>query len=273
MSIQAVAWALDYQDLPLDKRTKRMSSAAKLVLIALANHASPDGTDAFPSVGTISRYTGLSERMAQYTLGALVDHGTIAPTPHPLKRDGVISRGDHRPNSYDLIAMARGAKSSTGCKVTPPRGAKSGTDFAPEPSVEPKEEPTPLVSADARTATDPQPGHDQGDGFALEEPPAVKAGVKKTRRSQAATTMPDDFEVTLQMRQWFKDQGLGALGVDGKLETAQFLDHHRAKGSKFKRWDLAWQTWMRNAGKFARQRGRVRLEDLPDDDWRRFVQE
>lgn len=265
MSIQAVAWALDYQDLPLDKRTKRMSSAAKLVLIALANHASPDGTDAFPSVGTISRYTGLSERMAQYTLSALVDHGTIAPTPNPLKRDGVISRGDHRPNSYDLIAMARGAKSATGCKVAPPRGAKSGADFAPEPSLrEPTEEPLPRAAAH---------DHDETSGFELEQPPTSKA--KKPRTSKTGTPAPDDFEVTLAMRQWFKDQGLGALGVDGKLETQQFLDHHRAKGSKFKRWDLAWQTWMRNSGKFARQRsgGRVRLEDLPADDWRRFVQE
>jgi hypothetical protein len=34
----------------------------KFVLVGLANHAGPDGMGAFPSVATLVRYTGLSER-------------------------------------------------------------------------------------------------------------------------------------------------------------------------------------------------------------------
>ena len=188
MSIQAVAWALEYQDLPLDKRTGRMASAAKLVLIALANHAGPDGCDAFPSVDTIERYTGLSERAVRYTLDALEAHGTIAPTPNPLRRDTTISRGDKRPVSYDLVAMPRGANSApTGCKVDGSRGAKSGVEFAPEPSLEPKEEREPKDSCSA--------GAERGSGALFGVP--LEAGVEppangKSRRGSRSSTQDPD---------------------------------------------------------------------------------
>ena len=44
------------------------SSACKLVLVGLANHAGPDGTGAFPSVATLVRYTGLSKRTVRTCL-------------------------------------------------------------------------------------------------------------------------------------------------------------------------------------------------------------
>jgi hypothetical protein len=47
------------------------SSACKFVLVGLANHAGPDGTGAFPSVATLVRYTGLSERTVRTCLDRL----------------------------------------------------------------------------------------------------------------------------------------------------------------------------------------------------------
>ena len=38
--------------------------------------------------------------------------------------------------------------------------------------------------------------------------------------------------------------------VNVALETAQFVDHHIAKGSVMKDWGRAWQTWMRNQQKW-----------------------
>lgn len=38
---------------------------------------------------------------------------------------------------------------------------------------------------------------------------------------------------------------------DPAQQTAQFLDHHRAKGSTFKDWTAAWRTWMSNAQRYA----------------------
>lgn len=42
------------------------------------------------------------------------------------------------------------------------------------------------------------------------------------------------------------------VGVDHKAELPKFLDHHAAKGSKFKDWQAAFRTWLRNAAKFAK---------------------
>ena len=125
MSIQAVAWALEFQDLPLDGRTGRPDSGAAFVLVALANHADENGCNSFPAVATISRYTKLSERAIQYKLRALEEHGTIAKTPNPLIRAATIQRADHQPQSYDLVAFQRGAKSPNGVQSPMPRGAKS----------------------------------------------------------------------------------------------------------------------------------------------------
>ena len=61
MSVAAISWALNLAPVPVG-RGSQPSSAAKFVLVGLANHAGPDGTGAFPSVATLVRYTGLSER-------------------------------------------------------------------------------------------------------------------------------------------------------------------------------------------------------------------
>ena len=61
MSVEAISWALNLAPVPVD-RGGQPSSACKFVLVGLANHAGPDGTGAFPSVATLVRYTGLSER-------------------------------------------------------------------------------------------------------------------------------------------------------------------------------------------------------------------
>lgn len=62
------------------------------------------------------------------------------------------------------------------------------------------------------------------------------------------TTAPTGLTVTDAMSEWARTKG---LSVDLERETEQFLDHHRAKGSKFKDWTAAWRTWMRNAQKWA----------------------
>lgn len=160
MSMQALAWAYGYQDIPRDERSGRVKSSCKLVLQALANYAGPTGGDCFPSVGTISYYTGLSERAVQYALNDLVTHGTIAETKDPLVRSSTIGRPDQQPKSYDLVAFQRcekfpantgsqrGARSTSGVQdlkerganskiESPDRGCKVSGDLAPEPVIEP----------------------------------------------------------------------------------------------------------------------------------------
>jgi hypothetical protein len=67
VSVEAISWALNLAPVPGD-RSGQPSSACKFVLVGLANHAGPDGTGAFPSVATLVRYTGLSERTVRTCL-------------------------------------------------------------------------------------------------------------------------------------------------------------------------------------------------------------
>jgi hypothetical protein len=78
VSVEAMAWALNLAPVPRDGGGKR-NPACKAVLIGLANHAGPDGKEAFPSVKTLIRYTALSERTVQTALNRLEADGIIRP--------------------------------------------------------------------------------------------------------------------------------------------------------------------------------------------------
>ncbi len=68
---------------------------------------------------------------------------------------------------------------------------------------------------------------------------------KKTKTKKH--TMPEDFAPTE------KHQELACeLGVDLQEEFLKFRDHHGSKGSTYAKWDLALNTWLRNAKTFQR---------------------
>ena len=100
MSVEAISWALNLAPVPAD-RGGQPSSACKFVLPGLANHAGPDGTGAFPSVATLVRYTGLSERTVRTCLDRLEAGGIIRPCD-PDVVAARIKRADRRPKGWDL---------------------------------------------------------------------------------------------------------------------------------------------------------------------------
>jgi hypothetical protein len=66
------------------------------------------------------------------------------------------------------------------------------------------------------------------------------------RRSRTPAPNLEDFQITNEMRGWFR-KNFGAIASSLVLsETAAFLDHHRAKGNLMADWPSAWRTWMRN---------------------------
>jgi hypothetical protein len=98
MSIEAIHWALNYAPIPADRRD---ASSLAVVLIGLANHADPDGNNAFPSLHTLTRYTRLSERSVRYALRTLEDLHLIAPSDPDIVA-AYVKRPDRRPNGYNL---------------------------------------------------------------------------------------------------------------------------------------------------------------------------
>jgi len=71
MSVQATTWVWNHS---------KATEGALLVLLALADHAHPDGTHAYPSVASLARMTRLSERAVQYALRELQQLGEIEVT-------------------------------------------------------------------------------------------------------------------------------------------------------------------------------------------------
>jgi Helix-turn-helix domain len=100
VSVEAISWALNLAPVPAD-RGGQPSSACKFVLVGLANHAGPDGTAAFPSVTTLIRYTGLSERTVRTCLDRLQAQGIISPCDPDIVA-ARIRRADRRPQGWDL---------------------------------------------------------------------------------------------------------------------------------------------------------------------------
>jgi hypothetical protein len=100
VSVEAISWALNLAPVPRDRGGKP-NPACKAVLIGLANHAAPDGKDAFPSVRTLVRYTDLSERTVRTALDRLEGAGIIQPCD-PAVVAAKIKRADQRPQGWDL---------------------------------------------------------------------------------------------------------------------------------------------------------------------------
>ncbi|WP_213758437.1 replication protein [Citrobacter freundii] len=85
----------------------------------------------------------------------------------------------------------------------------------------------------------------------INNPPIVPQSVippKPEKTQKRATQFPKDFTTTEGNLKLATE-----LGVDLQSEVSAFSDHHQSKGSTFKDWNLALNTWLRNAAKFGRR--------------------
>lgn len=124
MSVEALSWVLHHSQAKL---------GARLVLIALANHAHEDGSNAFPSVKTIAARARLSERATQEALRRLEKSGEIERAGHS-EFGTVIYR-------IPMIIPKGGAESAEGRKLATGNTSSS----SPEPSSLTKQKATPSV--------------------------------------------------------------------------------------------------------------------------------
>jgi hypothetical protein len=144
VSIEAVAWALN--DAPVK------DASALLVLIGLANHAARDGKGAYPSRETLSVYARCSVRTVAVKLKVLEESGVIVRGD---QAHVAHLRGDRRPVVYDLnydvqILHPVGSGYENDVQTEVERGEAGGNNdvqvSAHKPSLEPKDEPSVVVS-------------------------------------------------------------------------------------------------------------------------------
>lgn len=160
MSVEVMALVLNS---PIEQ-----GATAKLLLVALANHANPDGTSIRPSVETLARYMEASTRTVQRALRNLEAAGFIRVTRK-------ASRARHWTTEYALVLerlAAPGDILSPRSRVTsaPPPGDNGG---APRVT-------SGVIPGDI--AVSPQPSEEQPSEEQPSEPIALRAknGRKRT---------------------------------------------------------------------------------------------
>jgi len=226
VSIKVMTWVWDHS---------RARGSQHHVLLAIADCASDDGSNAYPSITELMRKTRLSERAVQYALKGLMTLGELF----------VSSNGGPRGCNRYRVVMASTPQIQHPAEFAPPpqilRHAKS--DLSQEWVVS---HPAHLAP---RTSSTPQDVRrddaDLAPGTVL-DPSEKKISSSKRSSEPRGSRLPEPYDITEAMRDWVRTEC-----PDVRLpEHDRFCDYWRgqpgAKGRKAD-WFATWRNWMRRA--------------------------
>jgi hypothetical protein len=232
MSVRVMSWVWEHS---------RSRKTERLVLLAIADCASDDGSNAYPSNSELQRKTGLSERGVQRALTNLVGLGELFVGRNTGPRGCNLYRVIMHTPVRDAPRTNDGGVSGAGAGNAPPA---NGAPAEMTPPVKTAPEPP------SKTTGDPVNG---APGTVQE--PSVEPSDKKTSSSKRGTRLPDDFAATPEMVAWARANTPGV----GARETDAFIDYWRAqpgqRGVKTD-WPATWRNWMRRAQEDLERRGR-----------------
>lgn len=146
VSVRVISWIFENSD---TKGTDR------LVLLAIADSADDDGSNAWPALDTIARKAGIGHRGAQQAVARLRERGLIRVE----KQAGgpADMRADRRPNRYTVLMAGRTAvrpAEADGANEDVGRDAQDDTDGvhgrSPNPSKASVQEPEPSPAAPSK---------------------------------------------------------------------------------------------------------------------------
>lgn len=120
MSVQALSWALN-------NAPAYLSSAERFVMVALADYVGSEIPDAWPSVATLARKTGLGRRTVQRSLRTLCAVRIITPVGV-----GPAKRSDRQPTMYRWHHERALTSWHRAVALLDDDGELPGTDEAPE---------------------------------------------------------------------------------------------------------------------------------------------
>ena len=222
MSVKALADTMSYSPYKL---------AARLVHFVVADIANDDHENLLWA----------TPRSLAEKAGVSID--TVHRAMQQMVKDGYLElvmpadNARHHPATYHFVMPSTLNKSAPQfADRSPERSANAPMRSANTPLSAPQmPEPTAFTNASGSNGKEP------GAPFELQAPPVATT-------PRRATPLPTQFFVSDDMRDWLHLNQLEHL--DWRTETAQFCDHHRARGTSMKDWKAAWRTWMRNAGKW-----------------------
>jgi hypothetical protein len=228
MSVEAMAIVLHHS---------QAKGTARLVLVGIANHDGDGG--AWPSIATLARYTGTSERRVQQTLRELEMAGEITV----VRQGGGLAATAHhqRTNLYTI-----NVRCPDDCDGTRNHGVKKDAPGEAEFTGRVK----PVAPGRVKPVA-PEPSLEPS--LNLQPPPSAAA---RTRSAEPrGTRLPDPFPLTDDLKAWARTDCPNV----GPTDHEQFLDYWRAvpgaKGRKID-WPATWKRWMREEQKRRSSPGR-----------------
>jgi hypothetical protein len=200
----------------------RASGTTKLVLVGIANHCGDGG--AYPSVATLMKYAGVSERTVQNALRDLKELGELIVA----KNRGGSKNLDNgrRPNLYTVrVECPAGCDGTTNHKMpTVSTGAAECTPAVQNP-VDPGVKPA-APKPSSEPPTEPSTGDSEnhsGLGSSRLDDFQSSAKIPRPRRKAKAKRVltPEQLQVSWQN---FLRMNLGDLDDDVKVRGAAFLE-------------------------------------------------
>lgn len=196
-----------------------------LLALALADHASDDGTRVYPSIKALAEKTRQSERTIQYQLRRMEESGWLILVNAGNGGRSMTSEYRISPEWIKGAEIAPIQKGATDDK----KGATDNTK-----GCNPRQKRVqPIAPANNRHRTINEPSLNQ----------VVAGAPAKPSRGTIAPAgfTPDQTAHDIA----------ASTGANLQAELANFLDHHAARGTVFKDWQAAFRTWLRNAVKFS----------------------
>ncbi|MEL6115132.1 helix-turn-helix domain-containing protein [Photobacterium sp. SP02] len=215
------------------------SGNTKLIMLCLADYANDEGL-CWPSIDSVARKCSLSRSTVKAQLKKLGEQGVLSAQ----RRKKTTEEGT-KTNDTNLYQIHISVLKNT---------LEEGVEFNPRSKSDLGQN-----SAGGRSKSDPKPSLDPSD---IKDPPKAPLSensesnseqiAEGKKRKRLATSLPDDFAVTDVMQQWYAEQGF-TLSI--QAATQQWRDAMLARGQKYTDWVAAWRNGMRNANKWASERG------------------
>jgi hypothetical protein len=217
MSIEALTVVLNHS---------QAKGAVKLILIGIANHINPDNDGAWPSQAKLASYANCSERYVHDAVNELIELGELR-----VDARGGKSSGGNKSNRYWInIACPDDCDGTTNHRIGKPRSLSHETMNSVHETMN--------SVADTLNPTSDEPYIE-----------TLKKPLKetfKTKQLLLETWQPNEKLLAMFATKWPL--------LKAADETEAFMLYHRGKGSRFVDWDLAYQSWMNRAQKWAAEK-------------------
>ncbi|MCC2521054.1 helix-turn-helix domain-containing protein [Vibrio coralliilyticus] len=204
----------------------------KIILLCIADYANDEGV-AWPGKSAIAKKCRVSPTTVKNQLKKLSEMGVIS-----IRRRKTEESKIHDTNVYWINLKAIINLEPTSGNDDPRANSALGH-----------------LTPEGRATAGPKPSLDPSDNnrSPLNPPKGDSEGSETPRKSSRKTPMPDAFQVTKSMQDWYAQQEGFVLSV--QAATEQWIDAMKARGATYVDWVSAWRNGMRLQNKWSAERG------------------